>query len=293
MTIRKMRAVAIVAVTLALNGCYLSHEPGGTPGGPTTDAPDHLYVMSLIEGAEEDSAGVAPGFDLDGRVSDGSDPEGCMQMDYVGPPPERTRGIDNQVVVLQPVVAAAAGVDFDLLSKQAIASGFLTILVQLRGVDDFSDDDSVEVVLRHGEPSGGTLELDAEGRLLPGQAFRFDRGSTQTLTGSIVSGRLHAQADLLRVELPVGVERTLALPMDRGNLRFTVSPSRLSMGVGGGSMHIEPLLDALVSSIDGFPPDLVRSVLQSVADLDPDRAGRCDSVSMAFRLEAVTATRVE
>jgi hypothetical protein len=136
--------------------------------------------MSLVEGAREESPGVSRGFNLDGLVSDGSDPEGCFQPDYRGPPPDRTAGIDNQVVILAPLVETAVGEDLDRVSRRAIGAG-----------------------------------------------------------------------------------------------------------------RIEPFVEALRASVAGLPRDLVRSTLEGVADLDPDRVGRCDSVSMAFRLEAVRATRAD
>lgn len=79
---------------IALAGCGEVHRPD--EGGPDScDTGETLaFEIYLTAYAREDDEGRVPGMNLDGRVSDVTDEEGCHQVDFVGPDGEE--GVDNQ-----------------------------------------------------------------------------------------------------------------------------------------------------------------------------------------------------
>ena len=64
----------------------LDATPDAAPPEACTGGETQFFVLNLIDVTEEEPPGVAPGFDLDDRVSDGSD-RGQRELGGVAPPP--------------------------------------------------------------------------------------------------------------------------------------------------------------------------------------------------------------
>ncbi len=280
---------------------------GGTPldaEGPTdagVDAPTadagpltgdtYLYVLDVLDLGVEDPDGVAPGFDLDGTTD-----RICRQADFTSPAPESMPGVDNS---LGPVLAAG---EEQFRVREALGlnlqRGALLVLARLRGVDDFDNDERVEVDVLFGVLPEGVeapmLELD--GRYVPGQTFDLDAralaGDEMTalsrLPGAIVDGRLTAGPGMLPLTIPFG-STLVTLDLDRVRMGFDVSETGLSEGVVGGALDVEDTIAAL-SGVEGLDPDQVRFALELFADLDPASGNsECQRISVALVFDATTA----
>src|SRR5262249_51096005 len=101
--------------------------------------------------------GVAPGFDLD-HVDNSTDLDdrSCGKKDLVAP--DGTRGIDNQLSLVIPVVEQQFGNAVDGIVQGAINDGRLLIALNVANVHDIQNDQCVDmnVVLAQGKPSLGT-----------------------------------------------------------------------------------------------------------------------------------------
>ncbi len=71
-----------------------------------------------------------------------------------------------------------------------------------------------------------------------------------------------------------------SVDIEDGHLRADITARSLD-GLAGGGATVDDLVRTFGSALAGVSPALIRSVLESVADLSPDRSGVCQSVSGA------------
>ena len=129
-------------------------------------------------------------------------------------PPDDEPGVDN---VLGPVLAE--GEEMFMIRAALdnnVASGLILLMLEVRGVDDFTNDDRVEVDVLFGVlPSGVTMPmLEGDGGFVPGQTFDVDSRSLLddrmtarvSLPGMIIDGRVHAGPGGLNLTVPFGVD---------------------------------------------------------------------------------------
>ncbi len=253
-----------------------------------------VYVLDEIDlgyatGSDES---IVPGFDLDGLVSAGADAESCRQYDYTSP--DGVPGIDNQ---LGPAIAQVPSIDVTGEIDRDIARGGLLLLVRLRHVDDLANDDCVDVDLLFAEmPAGMDAPLlgDTE-RFMPGQTFDlspqtvFPDGSARvTFDGAtLTAGHLEAESTAhVPFVIPTPDGERIELILTAPRVSATVDENGIYEGVLGGRLDTEDTIAALGSVAD---PALVTALVRGLADLDPDSAGRCQSVSAAVVYEGVPA----
>jgi hypothetical protein len=292
-------------------GCGGSSNPPPTDGGTTdtgTDAgpttcdtvePSLTFVVDVMDVGREDPTGIAPGFDLDMKVSDDTDPAGCFQPDFTSP--AGAPGIDNQLAVLAPTIESAAGSDLAVSIADSISAGSILIMPILENLDDNVNDDCVNMTLLLGQvPGGGAPTLNAAGTLEAGQTFDIDPNSYSAdgtplirLAGaSVVNGHIEAGPVDIALNLPLS-GMTLTLNIRKAILSFDIAPdgSSISNGLLGGELIVEELITAIIAVGGGLPIDLVRNTLVSVADLAPNAAGDCESLSVAMVLSGIPAVQ--
>ena len=284
---------------------------GGTDAGTDAGSPDgdagpltgdsYLYVVSFMDLAAPAAGGdpmVVHGFDVDRRVSDDTDVQSCRKEDYTSPPPESVPGIDNQ---LGPILASAEE-SFHIREnlETNVQSGAILVLLEVRGVDDFTNDDRVEVDALVGLlPAGVTTPmLDASDHLAAGQTFDVDSMSVApdemtaliTLRGAIVDGRLLAGPGDLSVSLPLEGSR-VDFEAKNAEIAFDISETGLGAGVMGGGLNVDDTVAAM-EGVKGFDAAAARLLLEVNADLDRDETEReCQAISIALVFEGTTATR--
>jgi len=301
-------ALGIAGMALAV-GCGDDSTPpatdSGTPdsatdAGPTTCAtadPSKTFVVDVMDVGRENPTGVAPGFDLDMRVSDDTDAQGCFQPDFTSP--EGAAGIDNQLAVLAPTIESAAGTDLAASISDSIAGGTILIMPIIENLDDNINDSCVNLTLLLGKvPGGGAPALNTAGTLASGQTFDIDPNSYDAsgnplihlASAEVVNGHLQAGPVDISLALPVSGS-TLTLNIRHAIISFDIAAdgTAISNGLLGGELIVEELITAAMAISDTLPIETLRGFLTSVADLSPNATGDCESLSVALVFSGIPA----
>lgn len=253
----------------------------------TSERPIRSSLIRTIGFAPLDGT-VSEGFDLDGRVSDGSDRLSCGRADFTTP--DGVRGIDNQVARLVPLVEAqAGGVRLDDILATAVNNGQMLLALELDGLDDERNDPCVTVQLR---PLMGTPSLGTDGRIEVGQTFdaRTDGVVSRVEGGRIVDGVLDAGP--AEIALPVTIlDASFVLHVHDALIHFEIDEEGNFSGALGGGVDIEEMIT--VSQSLNVPSALmgaVMTLLSNNADLarDPE-TNRCGQISATLLFQSVPA----
>jgi hypothetical protein len=141
-----------------------------------------LAAVNTLGFTRSESPGVAPGFNLDDRVSDTSDVRTCRKPDFTSP--EGEPGIDNQLATLVPLFEVVGIGAVEGLVQNSIKEGGLLIMLEAGDVNDRVDDPEITLQLRLGQ---GTPLLGTDGLLLSGQTFHAHEGA-ESSEGEVESG---------------------------------------------------------------------------------------------------------
>jgi len=270
-------------------------DSGPIDAGPLT-GDSYVFVTDVLDVGAADPMGdplEVFGFDLDGRVSDATDLMGCRKVDRRAPPPDSFDGVDNELGPLLSQSEASFGFIANL--HTVVRTGELLLLLRLRGVDDLTNDDRVELDLLFGQLTPGTFApaTSIDGRFVAGQTFdvladSFDAAGDAriVLPGQIVDGRVRGSAGDFTLSIPF-MGRAVPLQMAGVRVRFNVSTMAFDTGVLGGGLDVDTTVAALVGG--GVDESLARLVLEGAADLQPDMRNRCQSVSVGLVLAGVPA----
>ena len=270
----------ILLLVLAAGACA-PPAPPGTVG----------YVVSTL-GAPVARGRAATGLDLDGEDSTGATGGSCahaVDRDSFVDPTEH--GVDDALLSLVPALAAFLGDACTGLGPEAclddswlrrIDAGELLVLVEVSGVDDWTDDRSVQVQL-----FGATLPAPPVlrgGGLAPGQRFDDRMPLGDPIPGVIRAGRVHAEGAVLDWDLAGS-----RLQLRRVGLDARIGPDGLD-GMLAGAVDV----DAAGRLADTITPGLgadVLALLGPAADLEPRPADptRCASLSAGLSFTAVPA----
>lgn len=242
--------------------------------------------------------GALDGFDLDGRVSTATQPaaDECAHDDFSGPGGEL--GYDNQlwralgcIRGFQPGDAVAGVVD------AAVRDGSMTILVDVRGVDDPRNDSEVEVQLFS---SRDAPPLGADGSVLPFGTLGIDPDARYH--GSVAAGRIE---NGILVAGPMDLRLRLNIQIVVGDLTFEDAYVRVILDPDGsatGAIHgytpIEDVYEVFGRQAGtiggkealGYTCSGLHAALVSQADGGFDPATQsCSSLSAAYRFAAAPA----
>lgn len=223
--------------------------------------------------------GVSRGFDLDGRISAAGDPETCGKADFTAP--DGTRGIDNQIAYLAPVLDTLFNGAVDGLIAMGITQGTMLVGIGIDHVDSTQNDDCVSLsVWTLRRPS--ELTVGTDGQLDPNQTFDVD--SAQRIargTGVIRDGVL--LSDPMDVDVRVRIlDANFGLAMKAGRVRARFDANGDISGELGGGLLLDDVVQT-VRSLNNVPQSAlstVANVLQGLADLDR-RNNRCNQFSAA------------
>lgn len=275
---------------------------GGDDDGPGTDMPGdgetQVYVLSTVSIPESMGSGAsatAAGFNLDNMVTPG-DPAAanCVDAtpDFNSSNDPGETGVDNALSGLVSTIEGllSDGESLDETIGAQIAEGSLLIMMEVRDIDSYTNDSSIEVQLYLGSVPGGAAPMLSGATLAPGQTFEgMALGSAQA--GTITSGRMRVQTRLLTLSINTG-DVALDLNIRNAQVRANITPTALVNGAIGGSLRVEEIADAAEEIMSGLR-DTVLSVLGGVADLEPQAADpqTCDSLSVGILFGAVEAER--
>ena len=295
-----MLALGLLTVGCGDDGGGDSNPDAGMmlPPDDCTTGDSHFYVLNTLDIAGEvmGAANTAPGFNLDGIVSDGSDPEGCNIPDYMSP--EGEEGIDNALAGLLPILNMFAGDISGTIASQ-INDGSLLVLVEVQNVDDFTNDACVGMNLYVGEvPADAMLALEG-GLLAAGQTFDINPESVDAMgaplisvtDASIIGGRMNASTPIISIPVPLEEGVVLNLNIREARVAGDITATSMSGGLIGGALAISELASAVEAlDIGGVDAATVESVLGGQADMRGSDM-ECSSVSSALTFTGVDAVK--
>jgi hypothetical protein len=264
-------------------GLEPAQERVENPCGLDGNTDNSLYNPLVVDGL------VVDGFDLDG--TDGAD-ELCPHSDFLGLNGES--GVDFGFLrVMDMIRPARPGQTIQTVLSSAPSQGLIRVGIRITGVDDFVNDDDVEVMVT---TTQDTPLLGTDGRIVPlsSVAADSDPAFQSVLKGSIVDGVLTAgPADVAvgKVDLLVIQDRVVSLK--DAVIRATMT--ELSEGVFevdsmlGGWWVRDEMEEAISDAIltIGANRGELDCVLDNYMDHSTDGV-TCDAMSMIFKVKAVS-----
>jgi hypothetical protein len=240
-----------------------------------------VSIAYSVDFGVTDDSGFTPGFNLDGMVSQERDARTCGHGDAIAP--DGSEGIDNNAAVLFESVEQLTAANPEEIIRSSINDGRLLLMTRLWGVDDPENDECVDVELFQAE---GLPQVGNDGYILKNQTFDRKDGSFRTLIecASIVDGMLEAgpfNGDLAVSVFAINVE----LKLRRARLRGEMSPNGLGHIMLGAGVNTDELHDALVQGNDPTIEESGHFLIDRLADMAPDKHGRCQQLSATLLLD--------
>ena len=276
-------AMLAVSVGLALGvGCGSSSETVTPTCGLGRS---RTLIITELGFTREGPKGVAPGFNLDGVVSDGTTQESCGKKDLVDP--DGVAGIDNQLALLVPEIEKRVGGTVDGLIQGAINDGRLLILFDFHGVEDLKNAAcvSLDVSLGDGRPTLGT-----DGIMEAFQTFS-PRMQNQQLSHATLGKISNKTLEIgpFPLAIPIAIfDVSFILKMREAHLRFTIDDEGNVEGLLGGSVSVDEIADGVKNGAG--VADVVAQI-RSIGNLFDDRGydpaeGTCHLLSAALHFKA-------
>lgn len=260
-----------------------SDEPD--PAASCVGGSEKSLVLTRIGFARQMPMGVSPGFQLIDHIAMEGDAETCGHGSLTDP--EGRKGINNQLSVLMPSVDAVTNGAADPLVQEAINGGMLLYGVRIPNLQGMGDAACVNLDfhLLAGKPSVGTDQ-----RLDPNQTFDVQNGSpTSTVRGVMKGGVI--EAGPFELVMPIRILDAQFNQTVRGaRVRIKLNADGSASGVIGGGIAKSELVDHLASLALGPVKDLLPTLLDSIADLEPETTSHdCRQFSGAFTFDAKNA----
>jgi len=231
---------------------------------------------------------IAPGFDLDGRVSTGEDYLSCGKADFVDT--EGNKGIDNRLAALIPVVRAQFGDAVDGLVQGAINDGELVILTEMENVDDLTNDACVNVAVHIGQkkrPSLGTDGVvEAYQTFDPDPTIEKSYVTKATLKNGVLS------TGPFPLSVPIAIfDVAFTIHMEQARLRFSIDEEGKTQGYLGGAMLPQEILDGVAegAGVAQYLP-AIKVAMEANTDMAYDEeTGKCGRLSGALAFTGTPA----
>lgn len=242
-------------------------------------------VLSTLVLLLQKTPGVSLGFNLDGRVSGADDALSCRRRDLTAP--DGTVGVDNQFSLLVPALDTATAGALDAAIQGAINNGQLMVAVTIEGLDNRLNDPCVSLVFRRVQ---GRPFVGSDSRIDPGQTFDTIRGEpVSRVTGRMRNGVI--EAGPFPLGLPVAVlDARFVIPRQDARVRIRWRADDTFEGlIGGGIPAAQMIATTQTLTIGSDLMGLVRRLILSITDMDPDADGNCRSFSAAVSFEGRAA----
>jgi hypothetical protein len=278
----KYLALACLVVA-SLSGCGEADSGFPLEGGFVLPK-SHANVVREFRFFAEDSPGIAAGFDLDGVNSPETDRESCYTMDLTDL--DGNVGIDNQLARIWTDLEPLVGEATQGLVQGAINEGRFLIMIELQGVDDLQNDDSVTLHMLRGiaDPDVGT-----KGLIAPDQTFYADEQTSSSLVRNvqIVDGVL--EAGPIEFVVPINIlDANFGMRVRTGKVRIEIQPDGSFVGMMGGFMKPAEFIGELLNTGAAREARLIAPFFEN--NTDRNRVdGRCTDFSAAFGFSGTTA----
>ncbi len=286
---KSLRHVVLASLLAASSGC--SDDSGVDPfAGPVpaqcpTTSTEQSMILTRLVLLRQPMPGISEGFDLDGRASSADDNLSCRRRDLTSP--EGTPGIDNQFSLLVPALDTATSGALDAAIQAAINNGQLMVAVTIEGVDDQLNDPCVSLVFRRVQ---GRPFVGSDTRIDPGQTFDTLRDEPiSRVTGRMRNGVI--EAGPFPLGLPIAVlDARFVIQLQNARVRIRWRPDGTFEGLIGGCIDAAQMIATTQTlTIGSDLMGLVRRLILSITDLDPDADGNCRSFSAAVSFEGRSA----
>jgi hypothetical protein len=236
------------------------------------------------------------GLDLDGDATGKGTPMSCPHVNFKSP--VGRPGVDNQVYRILGCTYGWRhhGYIEDNANGERRDTSHGIILIEVAGVDDRQNDDSVEVTF-YKKANGDTLPKDSKADILPHATYRTDQTPRYggKARGRIVNGVI--ETDPIDVTLPFYGNLT-HLPLVMKGMRMQLpanTDERFTEGMIAGYQDLANFWDyiqryeyLLVTGQFSCPGIYV--AMHELADGYPDpKSGECTALSAAFKIRVVPA----
>ncbi len=238
------------------------------------------------------------GINLDGNTDGAATPKSCKHENFTSLNGET--GVDNQMYRLMGCVEAwrSYGHIENNANGHRLSSGLGMILMEITGIDDLMNDDSVKVSFYRGV---GSFTIDSEGRVLPFTSYEIDHDNgvpryDDRVSGKIVGGIL--TTDSADVNLPhFGNYQYIRQLIRDMQIEVDITPdSGKTSGMVYGYYGVEQFYSYVRGMLRNFPNrhkyscSPIYVAAHDLADGHPDpETGECTTLSSAFKFEAVRA----
>lgn len=285
-----MRRALSLALCALLGACGDDNTAAATDAGTRALAAcdsagrqrSAVLASFLFTRADASRGNVVDGFDLDDYVSSAGDIMGCRQADFTAP--NGTRGIDNQIARLLPVVDSMTGGAFDGLIQAAVNNGQLLVAITLDRVDDLRDDQCVTLSFQR---VAGMPFVGSDMRIDPGQTFDLQREQpVSRVEGRIRGGVL--EAGPFTLALPItALDARFIITLHNARFRATVRPDGGLSGIVAGGVSVAEFSET-IRGLTIRPEEMAAftGALRLFADLAPDDGGMCQQISVGMRFDA-------
>ena len=238
---------------------------------------------------------VSFGMNLDGTADGAATANSCKHDKFTGV--DGTQGVDNQ---LYRVLGCSkghrgqghAGFITNYLNER-MREGMVTYVIEVTGVRDPRNDDDVQVGIYQGVDP---LKQNAAGGVQSDTTIRIsaDPRWHNLVHGKIKDGVL--TTDAFDVNLPSDPIWIPGFAFKRAHLRLELQPDGSAKGMLAGYHEWFPIYWGLAKTgpqyekFSGGNCPAIYSAFQRMADGDPDpKSGQCQSISVAYGVEAVPA----
>jgi hypothetical protein len=275
-------------------------QGGGLHNPLERRGPGNLNVC-LLPGIAHDPGNAAPqtsvarGLDLDGDDGTGVPPAGtCKHKNYVSE--DGHTGIDNQFYTVAACIAGLQGKKglWQQVLNEEWRSGANSLLIQISGIDDEQNDDSIDVTILYSQDPAAK---DASGKeILPDYTFRlatapefthfFRRLHARIINGVIVTDKVQ--------ELDFNLVKGPTLRLANAQMRLEFTPDGNLKGVLGGYQDWRYLVNYY--SFTGFEvtfgfqcPAFYNALKRAADGMRDPVTGECYGISVAYDIEAIPA----
>jgi hypothetical protein len=249
-------------------------------------------------GNAEPQTTFARGLDLDGNDGTGKPPAGiCKHKNYVSA--DGRTGIDNQLYRVEGCIGSFQGHKGFIMqfANNQMHDGLQSILLQITGIDNATNDNSVDVALFYSlDPMAKSA---TGGQILPDYTFRVTDKPQYThyftrLHGRIVNGVLITDP-VKQLRMNLGIYGTpVHLNMWHAGLRLELTKDGNIKGVLGGYQDWRVIASRYSSSaaeqVHNFQvPGLYNALKRAADGMKDPVTGQCDGISSAYDIEGIPA----
>ncbi len=300
MNLNKLAFSGVVAGSVAVMGCGGPPPAGADAGNDAATATMEPVTVTYIVGEISipdaptgPMMNITPGFNLDGKVSDGTATDNCEDLnpDFVSP--EGETGVDNQLVgsLIGLLSGFISDLDVQATVDEQVATGALLLAVRVNDINSFENDSSVTLDLFLVDPSGcamspcaptgGTVSAGAMWEMQAGDPLAT--GLSATIEDGVLSGG--------PLDLPLAFEASgmsIELTIRDARVGGDITATGMANGNIGGELRIDDIV-ALAEELMPGIGETARGILTDSADLSPSAADAqvCESISAGIGFTAV------